>query len=174
MVAIYSFKQICNEHLLCADIWDNINMTPKICQIPRGFANMQMFCVSFLFSSLCLDGHVLLSPVGCGQVDGVIECTWYYWILKKDIDRSLIFHPLPSTNNNKNISMCAPRLSDSTKCFADPFLAFCPYQEREGDMSIAWKWSFTGYLVSCLSSLRFPSQLIINGWSIYTAQQMRE
>lgn len=114
---------------------------------------MQMFHVSFLFSSLCLDGHFLLPPVGCGQIDGVIECTRCYWILKQR-ERSLILHPLPSTTNNQNVSVCAPRLSDSTKCFTDPILAFCQYQQREGDMGYSMKMVF--HWLPCEPSFQPP------------------
>lgn len=63
---------------------------------------------------------------------------------------------LPSSASDKYISVCAPRLSDSTKCFADPILAFCQYQQREGDMAYSMRMVFPHYLVSHFSSPPFP------------------
>ena len=48
-----------------------------------------------------------------------------------------------------NTYLCVPPgcLTTITKCFADPILAFCQYEQREGDMEYSMKTVF--HLLPC-------------------------
>lgn len=74
---------------------------------------------------------------------------------KKKKEKPNIPSSLPRSASNQLTCVCAPRLSDSAKCF-DPIPALCQYQQREGDREYGMRMAFIHYLVSHLSRPPFP------------------